>query len=207
MNRRRLVIAALLSLAPLVVVAASCSFPTVNVIALDDGSPTSEAGGDTSTGDSGQEGGQKGDASDVEDGGADAEAGLVDAKPLDEASVEAGCCDCDGDGYLNGRADCDAAVGQVDCDDLNTAIHPGAPFAQNPVWPSAHKPDFDWNCDNVTTKQLGHNLTCGGLVPPLCGGTEGFTEDPKCGETTSYFRCAGLGCGAQLVGNATQACH
>lgn len=174
-------------------IAVACSFPTVTVTNI-----TPDATDQTTSFDGSKPG-------DVDPNGADAEAGIVDAGVV----ADANCCDCDGDESLAVGADAscgDASRG--DCDDLVAAVHPDGGFVLNSVWPSAHQPKFDWDCDGKVTKQLNYNLKC--ALGPLgqCSG-EGFEDDPACGTVANYFTCkAGIGtCTATSVETRQQACR
>jgi hypothetical protein len=182
------------------------------------------ATGDSSTTDGGFDGSDAtapvGANEDVDPNGGDAEAGLVDSAEVDANSVDAACCDCDQDGFIgvhDAASDCGTPPpGLLDCDDYSKPVNPDAGFLQNPDWTSPHKPEFDWNCDNQTTKQLVHDLKSGcncvsvvGLgLSCSCKYAEGFEDDPFCGVQSNYFTCTGgLGdCSYALKGSETQAC-
>jgi hypothetical protein len=192
---------------------AACSFPELHFV--DDGA---EGGPEGSTGEAGTDAPADAVDDSVDPNGKDAEAGvLTDAGGIDANSVDAACCDCDGDGFLNDKPACQAEAGKVDCDDFNANINPGVnKFIQNP-WPGSSWPHAgDWNCDGVVSKQLDYNLKCSGAVPSCSSAgattshTEGFSDDITCGDTANYFACGGLGSllcnGLKANGQQTQAC-
>jgi hypothetical protein len=142
-----------------------------------------------------------------------AEATIAEGGRLDANSVEAGCCDCDGDEYRNDK--CDAAVWDdagkstvIDCDDLAPDINPGAGYTTGP-WPdSDHIPRFDWNCDKkaeIQIKDINFTSCSGGC------GQKGFQGDPGCSKSANYYVCSAkvgglLGCDTSF-NTATQACR
>ena len=103
---------------------------------------------------------------------------LPDGGPVDPTT---GCqtCDCDGDGY--NRPGCGDNKG-TDCDDLDSNVHPNAGFG-------TASPGKDLNCSGVIEKQYPVGVTCvaAGLG---CAAPEGFTTDPRCGQSATYVSCA-----------------
>jgi hypothetical protein len=188
MNRHRAVVLLALATAPVVAIAASCSFPDPTFFPGD---------GSTSTGDgpNGGDGGPDGSDAlppiganeDVEEGGLTADATLApDAQRVDAA---VGCCDCDTDNFKADGGACAAPAG--DCDDYNPYLFPGKDreFEKSVQWQSDHQPTYDWNCDGVTTKQYPYNVSCDGLLNGGCM-REGFKGNVSaCGASGTYIKC------------------
>ncbi len=141
-----------------------------------------------------------------------AEASMAEGGRVDEASVEAGCCDCDKDGYRNGTCDASTWDGSaaIDCDDLAPDIHPDAGYTTGP-WPdSAHK-KYDWNCNGNVEEELRSDFS-GCTTSNTCA-DEGFQGDPGCSQTGNYYKCSPqyglnlllIGCTSAFSGQ-TQAC-
>lgn len=126
----------------------------------------------------------------VKEDAATRDGGVV--RPEAGADGAAGCgglagdaCDCDGDKY--GNQSCPAKDGGFDCDDFDNLVHPDAGFVAA-QWDtkSPHTPAGDWDCDGVVTKQYPYKVSCGLLQDCKA---QGFTGDPKCGETSDYIFC------------------
>lgn len=197
MTRRKVVLGGLIFVAPLLVVAAACSFPEVSF----GEASAEEAGAEEETGSPEAAAPDVVDDDDpyrLPDGGSIGDVAVRDdatARVEDASGCEA-TCDCDNDGFL--KIDCDAgedASGKQpgDCDDLDPLRHPGAPYtAAEPV---GH--DGDWDCDGRIDKLPKPNLKCSGVRLLGCSGGSGFIVDPACGTTADYYSCRP---GSDLVG-------
>jgi hypothetical protein len=208
MKRGRLLVVTA-TFASLLTAFAACTIPSLEFVPSEGGSP------DSPSSDAPTDGGSDapvGANEDVDPTGRDAEAGLADVVQLDAASLDAACCDCDGDGFIGIHppdAGCPTPpAGKVDCDDYIPAINPDASFLLNDMWTSTHVPKFDWNCDKNVTKQLPHDLSCACLTALCsCSDTDGFKDDPGCGVTQNYFQCSGgIGCSFPSLNTRTQGC-
>jgi hypothetical protein len=136
------------------------------------------------------------------------ETSMSDGSRVDDASLEAGCCDCDGDHYKN-DASCPNDAGQnylpgIDCDDLSKDINPGAGFNTASTWNSPHMPPFDWNCDSNAEKEL--TTTFSGCVAITCSGEGWNASVPSCGQSSDYRTCASVVFCGSTLGTVAQAC-
>lgn len=205
----------------------SCGFPDVSF--------APEGGGETSTGEGGNGGeGGGGEGGGGEGGGGndgasdgpkvnpdvDPEGGAQDATVLDgstkiEAGPDATCCDCDDDTFNKVSASCTSA--QADCDDLNTAVKPGANFVASGKWESDHLPAYDWDCSGAVVKQYVYGLGACNQQLKLSGCAArqgGFEGDPACGVPGKFIvTCAAdsnllnLNCTETKSETRTQGCR
>lgn len=165
-------------LAPLLALAAACTFPDVTFL---EPGPGTDAGGDGGgIGiDAGLEGASPVDGSAVDGDAADADppdlrfdASGVDAAPrtdaeapVDASSCDGGPwkCDCDHDGFLDdacvtrevaaGRdGGFEAGTRPGDCDDLDPVRNPAAGPRSDLPRPGAPGKAGDWNCDGVVDR-------------------------------------------------------
>jgi len=131
------------------------------------------------------------------DAAGDEDAG-ADAGPLD-AGPDVDPCDRDRDGFREKSLAC----GGDDCDDDDDRAHPDAGFVRATPTP---KTNGDWNCDNVTTREVSANVNCAGLLGTTGCNLQGFTTDPPCGADATYVVCKvnGLSCAADPAQTKTQ---
>ncbi len=192
--KRRLTFIALTIVASTALYAA-CSFPSIEFASSKN----------TNGGDSAADGDGTSSTMDASDGAQSVgEASQSDGGRLNEASIDAACCDCDNDGYRNDRCDASTWDGpsEIDCDDLAHDINPGKGYTTGP-WPNGTTvtPMYDWNCDGHVDEELKAGFKGCGTV--LCN-PPGYESDPGCSKDGNYFSCDTL-CG-QTVSTVTQAC-
>jgi hypothetical protein len=134
-----------------------------------------DSGAETSTGESDKDAG----------GIDDRDAAL--AKDGDAAIDAAGCCDCDGDGYLRESCLTTKDITIVDCDDSDFRRHPKADFSFE-LASGKLSHSGDWDCSGVVEKKIAINLDCGNKVGTACAGV-GFASDPACGVQADLIQC------------------
>jgi hypothetical protein len=183
MKRGRVLLLAT-AIASAITLAAACTIPNLDFVSSEGGAPDSSGGDDVS--DTGSDA-PVGANEDVDPGGADADAQVApDVQRVDSGPE---CCDCDGD-QVQAEAGADAAgcpgLPKADCDDGNKVVFSGQSYVISTIFDSPHKPQFDWNCDGVVTKQYDYDQDCSDVT--RC--TQGFVSgDPGCGKTAAYNVC------------------
>ncbi len=125
---------------------------------------------------------------------------------VDGSACAATDCDCDKDGFLDlNKAGCADGGGLPDCDDFDSRVRPGQGYLDILNPPRGG----DWNCNGDVEHTGGTTVTPCGQRGRRCSG-EGFTDDPKCGETGHYVVCVSPnnnGCRTQSAGDKKQACR
>jgi hypothetical protein len=192
------------------VLAAGCSFPTIDRVVPADGSSGEDTGNlsdsisagdteDSSTSDS-----TVGDSGEVDSAidtmKPDTFVPGSDTGMCKSGSLGTDPCDCDADGYK--RAD--SACGGDDCDDDDARANPGVKMFS--TFAPTMKTNGDWNCDGIPKKKYNENISCGALLGDCT--VQGFTTTVKCGATGTYITCkvVPLGCATNTTGTQTQAC-
>jgi hypothetical protein len=221
-NRRRLFALAAF-VAPLIIVAAACSFPDVTFgPEAPDSSTATEGGG------GGDGGGPTPDSAaiDATEAGLKEREGLIqsdgaiadvatrpEASPELDASVCSAkpVCDCDEDNFLKDGCDAGGQGGGKpagDCNDLDGFRNPAQTFSDEKPKPPGNG---DWNCDGTEEKGYVEGPSwCGGTTATGCTGGPGFDRVVGCGELADFYECKpnGLFCAQKWSGTQRkQACR
>ena len=185
-RKRRAVWFGIIVLVPSFGLAYACGFPEVN---FGPAPPAGDGGSDGDVPDDDASEGSRDGSVTFDAPGADAPTTARDASRLDASSTmcpgAVNTCDCDNDGFLDGKRD--ACAGN-DCDDRDDLRHPNQVYVTEPLDPDQ---DGNWDCVAPIEKQYTINLKCDQLVLGLnCNaGAQGFLGDPACGALTDFYHC------------------